>query len=239
MMLRMSGSLDDQVLIALHQAAVTALRPGIVVVSADAATADRVTGSRARTYQSLHRHVRAGRAVAVRRDLLVLRNAIGVAHATLLDLVDAITPGDYLVTGAEALRVRGLLTRRPDEVAILLGGQSTNFGWARQSTLYLRVSPARVWGGARIATGSARPGPMVAQPERALLDAVTHERFGVAADELADLLERAIAEDPAIVERLAEAAHRLGVAAVTRRARALAIRVAGSTAKPAFRSQVA
>lgn len=226
--------LDDRVLVELHRAAVLARRPGIAVVSTDAERADEVTGSRARTHRAIARLARSGRVVPVRRDLLVLRNEIGVAQATLLELIDAIAPGDYVVTGGHALHARGLAAERSSEVVVLVARPATDFSWGRQHTRHLRVHPDRVWGGERLRGNPARPGPLVALPERALLDAFAHERFGVPLPLAVRALAAGLSEDAGLGARLAGAARRYDVAAVARRAGLLVEHVAGADAAAPF-----
>jgi predicted transcriptional regulator of viral defense system len=230
------AGVDDAVLRELHRAATLAQRAGISIVTRDAPRADRVSGSREKTLQAIDRLAKDGRAVRARRDLLALADSAGLVTPTLEELVDAISPRPYLITGGRALEHHGLTDQHFFELVALAGNPASGFAWRGERVRYLKTSPDRVWGGrpAR-ALGAHRTRPIIAAAERAVMDAIDHPRFGVSMSQAVGALRRALQVDAAFVNRLARAVDRGGSTATARRVGFLVEQLAGEAAAAAIR----
>src|ERR1700749_3623836 len=95
--------LEDRVLIELHRSANLAGRPGVALLSQDLRGADQLSGGRASSTKAVRRLAKAGKLVPVRRDLAILRDGTGLLMAELVDVIDAVAPRPYLITGGRAL----------------------------------------------------------------------------------------------------------------------------------------
>lgn len=89
-------------------------RRGVVVPSVDLDVAARRTATRLSAEKALERLVRTGRVVSVRRDVLVLRDTTGLLEAELVDVVDAVAPRPYIITGGRALEHFDLTDQQVD-----------------------------------------------------------------------------------------------------------------------------
>ena len=202
-------TLEDRVLIDLYRAAALAGRPGIAVPSRDLEVADRETGRRSTT-QAISRLVRSGRIQSVRKDLLVLPDSTGRVTVGLPELVKAIAPTPHLITGGRALEEHGLTNQHFFEIVVLVPSPVSLFSFRGETARFLQTDPERIW-------GWQRQGPHFAVPERALVDAVSHARYGVSLTMALGGLQRATERAPEFLKRLAGAARRYDSAAVSRR----------------------
>jgi predicted transcriptional regulator of viral defense system len=233
------AGVDDAVLRELHRAAILAERAGVSIVTQDAPRADRVSGSREKTMQAIERLTKDGRVVRARRDLLALADSAGLVTATLEELVDAISPRPYVITGGRALEHRGLTDQHFFELVAVTGSPASAFAWRGESVRYLKTSPDRVWGGRPLrATGAHRTRPLVATAERAVVDAIDHPRYGVSISQAVQALRRALRDDAAFVNGLARAVARARSAATARRVGFLVEQVAGEAAAAAIRPMI-
>jgi predicted transcriptional regulator of viral defense system len=233
------AGVDDAVFRELHRAAILAERAGVSIVSQDAPRADRVSGSRQKTLQAIERLTKDGRAVRARRDLLALADSAGLVTATLEELVDAISPRPYLITGGRALEHRGLTDQHFFELVALSGSPASPFGWRDERVRYLKTSPDRVWGGRPVrATAAHRTRPIIATAERAVMDAIDHPRYGVSISQAVQALCRALRVDSAFAKALARAVARARSVATARRIGFLLEQVAGEEAAAAIRPMI-
>jgi predicted transcriptional regulator of viral defense system len=201
------------------------------VPSLDLDVADRQTGHRAYTNKALSRLVRAGRILAVRKDLIVLPDAKGRVAVDLPALVDVIAPEPYLITGGRALQHHHLTDQHFFSV-VVMPARTTGFSYRGETAVFLTTKPARIWGwqeGER---------PRIANPERAIIDALSHPRYGVSFPQALDALLLSVKRDPVFIERLAESVRRHDSFATARRAGLLVDRLFGADAAIPFRELI-
>jgi predicted transcriptional regulator of viral defense system len=216
--------IEDQVLRRLHRAAVLAGRPGVSIPSLDV---PRATDG-ASTTEAIRRLVADGRAVPVRRDLFVLPDATGLSPITLPDLIDAVAPSPYLITGGRALQQHALTDQHFFTVVVLVASRVAGFAYRGERANFAVTRPERVWG------WSDEPGPRFALPERAIMDAFNHPRYGVSFSQAIGALRTAQRTIPAFLDRLAGAARRYGSAATCRRVGFVVERLYGTEASEPF-----
>ena len=189
-------TVEDAVLRELHRAALEAGRRGVAIPSADLDAVARRTGDRRAAEQAVTRLIRAQRVMRVRRDLLVLPDSTGLLSVDLVDLVDAIAPQPYLITGGAALQHAGLTDQHFFGHAVLVPTEGTDLRYRGQTATFFKTDPTNIW-------GSQLDGrPRWALPERALIDALNHPRYGVSLTQALDALLRAAARDVAFLDRL-------------------------------------
>ena len=219
-------SLENRVLLDMHRAAAVAGRRGIAVPSRDLAGADRESG-RKRTTQAISRLVRTGRVLPVRKDLLVLPDSTGIVTVGLPELVKAIAPTPHLITGGRALEENGLTNQHFFKIVVLVPSPVTPFSFRGETARFLQTDPKRIW-------GWQRHGPRFADPERVLVDAVSHPRYGVSLTMALGALEYAAERNPEFLKRLAAAARRYNSAAAARRLGLVVERLFGEEAADPF-----
>jgi predicted transcriptional regulator of viral defense system len=210
----MAVKLEDRALIALHRATHLAGRPGVVVNSSDLDAVDEITGSRVASKQALGRLTRVGAVVPVRRNLAVLPDSTGLIDVDLLDLIDAAAgSSQYLVTGGRALELHRLSDQHFFQVAVIAPKRIAAIEWRGESARFFVVSAKRIWGSTALPGRSRRAS--VAGAERAILDSVSHPRYGAS-------LEQAVGALRVLLRRkklgpLLRATKRYKTAAVARR----------------------
>lgn len=213
-------NVEDLVLRDLHRAASDAGRPKVAMPSIDL---PELTGSdpvaRARVAQALHRLTRDGRATRVRRDLLVLPDSRGLLGLDLVDLLGFVVDGPYLITAGRALEYAELTDQHYFGLVVLTAAPTSPLQWRGQTATFRPTEPTNIWG--------AVPGAEVpyALPERALLDVLSHPRYGVSLDQAVAVLKRAVAADDAFLQSLLQAVVRYGSGVRQHGARASARRV--------------
>lgn len=222
------AKIEDGVLVELHRAASLAQRAGIVIPSKDLALADELTGDHARTKVATTRLIRAGKVLPIRKDLLVLRDQTGTIRAELPDLIDAVAPQPYLITGGRALEVNGLTDQHYFSVTTLVPSRVGNFSYRGERTLFLPTAPGRIWG------WNEGDGPHYASVERSLVDAVSNARYGVSIPQTVTALRLGVKRDSRLLERLLESVKRYGEVATARRTGLLVDRLFGSDAAEPF-----
>ena len=225
-------ALEDRVLVELHRAAALAGRPAVAVPSQDLEAADQQTGSRAKTKQALLRLSRAGRITPVRKDLLVLPDATGLVTVGLAELIDTVAPEPYLITGGRALQHCRLTDQHFFSTAVLVPTRVTTFSYRGETAAFLTARPEHIWG------WEDDRRPRFAAPERALLDALNHPRYGVSFSQALSALRVAVSRDPGLIERLVISGRRYGSAAAARRVGLLVDRLLGSEAAMPFREMI-
>lgn len=212
-------TVEDMLLRDLHRAAIDAGRPGVAVPSADLPPIVGRARSQASIAQALHRLTRSGRIVRVRRDLLVLPDAAGLLRVDLVDLVDAMASGPYIITAGRALQHAELTDQHWFGIEVLAARGGAPLCWREQQARFHQTDPTNLWG----AVPDMRPS--YALPERALLDVLNHPQYGVSLTQALDALILAARRDTQFLGRLHRAVLRYGAGARNHGARAVARRV--------------
>ncbi|HWF17133.1 MAG TPA: hypothetical protein VG244_13190 [Acidimicrobiales bacterium] len=219
-------ALEDQILVDLHRAAALASRPGIAVPSRDLEATSREIG-RQGTKDAVSRLVRAGRVQSVRRDLVILPDATGRMTVGLPELIKVVVPSHHLITGGRALEEHRLTNQHFFSIVVLVPNPVSGFIYRGQKAVFLTTPEERIW-------GWQEDGPHFAVPERAIVDAVSHPRYGVSLPMATEALTSASLRDPDFLERLASAARRYGSTATARRLGLLVTRLFGRDAAEPF-----
>lgn len=189
-------TIEDTVLRDLHRAAAEAGRRGIAMPSIDLDVVARRTGDRNAAEQAVTRLIRARRVLRVRRDLVVLPDATGLVGVEIADLVDAVAPSPYLITGGAALQHFDLTDQHFFTLAVLVSTEVTELRYRGQTATFFKTAPTNIWG----ANPEARH--QYALPERAFVDALNHPRYGVSLTQAIDALERSVSRDADFLDRL-------------------------------------
>lgn len=228
--------IEDRALIALHRAAELADRPQIALPSDDLQAVDEVTGSRQRSRKALGRLVAGGKVIKVRRDLAVLPSSTGLLGVDLLDLIAAVSAEPSLVTAGRALELRGLSDQHFFQVVVLSTRRVAPISWRGETSKFFPVPKERIWGAAPIGGRSKLPVP-IAGPGRAILDSLSHSRYGVSLSQAARALRTALAEEE-FIRRFWRATKRYETASVARRAGFLVERLVGRGAAEPFQALI-
>ena len=218
--------IEDRMLRDLHRATSLAGRPGIAVPSQDLVRETQAMGRRA-VAAALHRLTRSGRVLSVRKDLLVLPDATGRVTVTLPDLIEVVAPERHLITGARALDMNGLTDQYSFIVVVLVPTPVQGFTYRGEEAVFLTTRPARIW-------GWQPDGPHIASPERAILDGVSHPRYGVTLHMAIRALQSAVDQDLKFLKRLLKAARKYDSAATARRVGLIVDRLCGPAAAQPF-----
>jgi predicted transcriptional regulator of viral defense system len=200
---------EDNVLVGLHRAASAAGRPGVCVPSRDLEEAGQAIG-RPRAKEALSRLLRAGRVISVRQDLIVLPDATGRVTVDLPELIRVVSPSPYLITGGRALEEARLTGQHFFSVIVLVPGRVRGFSFRGEKAAFLPTERERIW-------GWREDGPHYATPERALVDALSHSRYGVPLSVALSALRKATQRDSDFLSRLVDATRRYGSSTTARR----------------------
>ncbi len=232
-------SIEDRVLVDLNRAAVSAGRPGISVPSLDLPLADAHTGSRQRTQQALLRLRFSGRLISVRKDLAVIPDATGRITVDLPELIHVVAPQPYLITGGKALQHDGLTDQHFFSAKVLVPTRVTNFEYHGERAEFLVTRPDRIWGWQRgVGAKHAKPGPQFATAERAIVDALSHSRYGVSFSQAVTALVMAAEKDPRFLQRLLTCVRRYDETATARRVGLIVDRLFGTENAEPYRELV-
>lgn len=182
-----------------------------------------------------HRHAatalaslaRSGRVVPVRKDLFVLPDVTGRLTVGLADLIEVVAPELHLITGGRALEEHKLTNQHFFSIIVLVPGPISGFSFRGEKAVFMVTESKRIW-------GWQEPTPRYALAERALLDAVSHSRYGVSLPVAVGALRRAAKADPDFIERLVAAARRYNTDAVARRLGLIVDRLFGDTVAEPF-----
>lgn len=199
-----------------------------VVVEEDLAAIDPLTGGRKASFAVLRRLEQIGQLERVRRGTYVMRDETGVLRVELFGLIDAVTPAPYLITAGRALAAHDLSDQHFRTAVVLVSSLRRNFEWRGDRVRYAVTQPSRIWG------GQHRRGPQTATPERAILDSVTHPRWGVTLSQTVEALDIALGRWPRFSATLATSAERYRNAATARRLGFLVSHLAGPEAAEPF-----
>lgn len=219
-------NLEDSVLVDLHRAATLAGRPGIAVPSLDLDLARQRIGDH-RAEEALRRLRQSKRVLHVRKDLVVLPDATGRMTVGLPELISVVAPAKHLITGGRALEESRLTNQHSFSQIVLVPKAITNFSFRREKAVFLTTEVDHIW-------GWQRSGPHYASPERALVDAVSHPRYGVSLSMAIGALDRAAGRDPRFLDRLVGATRRYRSPATARRLGLLVERLFGQEAGVPF-----
>lgn len=203
--------LEDGVLRELHRAALEAGRPNICVPSTDLNAVARRTGSREAAQKAVQRLARAERVVRIRKDLLILPEVTGLLNVEMDNLIDAIAPQAYLITGGRALEHHHLSDQHFFGVIVLVSSRIQGLAYRGQTATFLLTDPRNIWGwreGAR---------PHYATPERTIVDTLNHPRYAVSLTQSLDALLTAASKDPSFLDRLLHAVVRYRSPSAARR----------------------
>lgn len=200
-----------------------------VVVEDDLEAIDTLTGSREASFAVLRRLAQIGQLERVRRGTYVMRDETGVLRVDLPALIDAVTPAPYLITAGRALAAHDLSDQHFRTAVVLVSSLRRNFEWRGDQVRYVVAERDRLW-------GASRRGPQVATPERAILDSLSHPRWGVTFAQSVEALDLALARWPRFPARLATAAERYRHAATARRLGFLVEQFAGPDAADPFQA---
>lgn len=225
-------TVEDAVLRELHRAAVEGGRRGIAIPSTDLDAVAQRTGDRAAAEQAVTRLIRAQRVVRVRRDLLVLPDTTGLLNVEIADLIDAVAPRPYLITGGAALAHFDLTDQHFFGLSVLVPSEVTALRYRGQTATFFKTNPSNIWG------SEPETRPRYALPERALIDALNHPRYGVSPTQALDALLRAASRDSEFLDRLHAAVLRYGAGSRGHSSRASARRV-GLVVERLFGAEVA
>lgn len=224
--------LEDKVLRELHRAALDAGRRAISVPSIDLDEVATRAGGREAAHKAIQRLVKAGRVVRVRQDLLVLPDTTGLLGVDLVDLVDAVTPPPYLITGGRALEHHELTNQHFFGVIVLTPRSFRKLSFRAQSATFLRTDPANIWGW----QDDARP--RYALPERAIVDVINHPRYGVTLTQALDALLLAEEKNPEFADLLLNTVVRYNSPAAARRVGLVVERLFGSVQAKPYRALI-
>jgi predicted transcriptional regulator of viral defense system len=169
--------------------------------------------------------------MAVRRDLLVLPDATGRV-VDLPELIDVVAPLLYLVTGGRAFQHHDLTDQHFFTAVVLVPRRVANFSYRGEKTLFLLTEYERIWG------WSDDERPRYATPERAIVDALSHARYGVSFQQALTAMLLVAGRDSRFMERLVVTVSRYSSAATARRVGLLVDRHFGTDAAAPFRELI-
>jgi predicted transcriptional regulator of viral defense system len=209
--------------VVLSRAASLASRPGIVVLDEDLPALDRTTHARPRSHALIEGLERAGRLRRVRRGVYALVDATGGVPIGTLDLIAALTPDPYLVTGGRALQFHDLTDQHFRRVHVLAHRQLRPWSWRGDEVRYTRTEKPLRGGAIRSRKTSAR----IATPARAIADSLGHPRWGVTLSQVVEALDKALTRMPGVADMLAVEVARQDNHALARRLGFLVSHIAG------------
>jgi len=224
--------LQHQVLRELSRATADAGRPGIAIPSIDLEYVTRRAGSRAGALKAIQRLVKAEQVLPIRKDLLVLPDTTGRLSVDLVDVIDAIAPRPYLITAGRALEHHHLSDQHFFGIIVLVPREVQKISWRGQTATFMVTTPSNIWGW----KGGTRP--QYAEPERAIIDALNHPRYGVSLTQVLDALLLGAKKDPRFLDRLLKTVVRLDSRAAARRTGLVVERLFGPARAEPYRSLI-
>ena len=208
----------------LSRAASLAGRPGIVVLEEDLRVLDSTTHGRPQSHALIDGLERAGRLRRVRRGVYALVEATGGVRIGTLDLVAALTPRPYLVTGGRALQFHELTDQHFHRVQVLSSRQLRPWSWRGDEVRYTKTDKRLRGGAIRSRKTTAR----IATPAHAIADSLRHPRWGVTLSQVVEALDKALVRIPDFADMLAVEVARQDNHALARRLGFLVAHIAGA-----------
>jgi predicted transcriptional regulator of viral defense system len=227
---RGGSSLLQQAQLRLARAAGLQGRPGIVVLDSDISALDELTGSRVRSHSLIKGLERDGRMRHVRRGAYALVDSTGSIRVGVLDLVAALTPSPYLVTGGRALQFHELTGQHFRRLHVLATGPLRPWSWRGDEVLYVRTDGRRLRGATRTRKTRAR----IATPARGIADSLGHPRWGVTLGQVVEALATMLERDRDFADALAVEVSKNGNHALARRLGFLVSQLTGAQASRPF-----
>lgn len=149
----------------------------------------------------------------------MLPDTTGLLNIDMVDLVDAIAARPYLITGGRALEQSGLTDQHFFGLVVLVPGDVAKLRYRGQTATFFKTDPTNIWG------WGTEDRPRYALPERAIIDALNHPRYGVSLTQALDALLLAASRDHALLDRLLAAVVRYSSGARGHGSRSAARRV--------------
>jgi len=193
---------------------------------------DQITGSRVSSQALVFRLGQKGLLRQIKRGAYAVRPRSGTLVLSALDLVGPVGPDLHLLTAGRALAMHGLSDQAFRSLVVLVPVAQRGWEWQGERVKYVVQPPRRIWGGREVR--AARTPTIVARPERAILDSLSHPAWGVSLGQVVRALTLST-RDPAFIERLAEATVRYDNAAAARRLGFIVSRLASTSAAAPFR----
>jgi len=220
----------QEAFVRLARSASLAGRPSIAVLDEDLPALEALMGSRTGAHAAIEGLASQGRLHRVRRGTYVLVDQTGGLRVGVLDLIAALTPKPYLVTGGRALQFHELTDQHFRRVHVLGGAQLRPWSWRGDAVRYVRTER-----NLRVAATKTRRTPArIATPERALVDSLSHPRWGVTTSQAVQALDLLLAQDEAVADRLAGEVAGYENHALARRLGFMVTRIAGRQAARVF-----
>lgn len=214
----------------MYRAATLAGRPSIVLPSRDLEDTSRQLGQQG-VKDAVRRLKRSGRILSVRKNLVVLPEATGRVTVGLPEIIKVVAPSLHLITGGRALEESHLTDQHSFTVVVLVPAPVSGFSFRGEKATFLTADPARIW-------GWVTSGPHYALPERAILDGVSHPRYGVSLPMALGALSGAIDRDPDFLSLLFDAARLYDSTATSRRIGLLVGHLCGHDEAEPFRDLI-
>ena len=161
---------------------------------------------------------------------LLFVDLTGGVRIGILDLIAALTPDPYLVTGGRALQFHGLVDQHYRRVQVLVATQLRPWSWRGDEVHYVRTEDSLRRGVTRTRKTAAR----VAAPARAIADSLGHTQWGVTLSQTVEALDAMLARDADFADALAVEVARQGNHALARRVGFLVSHMAGAQAARPF-----
>lgn len=179
----------------LARAAELAGRPGVVLPEHDLPYLRAEGWSRGS--KAITKLRRDGRLQLVRRGAYVLVDPSAGRRARLGDVLEALTPGPFLISGGRALAFHGLTDRCHSRVDVVVNVRARDWNWNGDDVRYTCVE----------APVDAAVGPGVggrfAPPVRAIADCLSRPRWGVELADCIHALKVMLVRDPEFPSLLA------------------------------------
>jgi predicted transcriptional regulator of viral defense system len=138
----------------------------------------------------------------------------------------------YLITGGNALQHNDLTDQHFFTTVVLVPSRVANFSYRSEKTHFIWLERDRIWG----SIDDNRP--RYATPERALVDAFSHARYGVSFQQAVTALVRAARRDRTFLVSLEETVSRFKSASTARRVGLLVDRLFGPDAAAPYKKLI-
>ncbi len=158
----------------------------------------------------------------------MLPDATGLSKASITELVDAVAPRPYLITGGRALQEHRLTDQHFFRVVTLVPSRVGTFAYRQESAFFVVTARHRIWGWVEDNS------PHFATAERAIIDSISSSRYGVSLSQAITALSLARTRDGDFLNKLLAALRRYGSDATSRRVGLLVERTFGSDAAEPF-----